>query len=68
MIGITNYKEELSMKTAAFRRRLIRFNTYSPYPNAATGRQMLDRLLNLLLVAACGMGIAAMILFMLVLL
>lgn len=56
------------MKTAAFRRRLIRFNTYSPYPNAATGRQMLDRLLNLLLVAACGMGIAAMILFMLVLL
>ncbi len=55
------------MKTAAFKRRIIRFSTYSPYPNAATGRQMVDRFLNLLLVAASGMAIAALFLFLLVL-
>ena len=56
------------MKTAALKRRYIRFSTYSPYPNAATGRQMLDKILNILLVAASGMSIAALFLFLLVLL
>lgn len=38
-----------------------------PYPNAATGRQILQKLLDAVLVAACGMGIAAMVLLGLVL-
>ncbi len=38
-----------------------------PYPNAATGRQFLQKLLDAVLVAACGMGIAAMVLLGLVL-
>ena len=33
-----------------------------PYPNAATGREVLQKLLDAVLVAACGMGIAAMVL------
>ena len=56
------------MKTAALRRRIVRFNTYIPYPNAATGRQMLQKALDLILMAVSGMGIAAIVLFMLVLL
>ena len=38
-----------------------------PYPNAATGRQILHKLLDNLLIAACGMGIGAMVLLGLVL-
>lgn len=38
-----------------------------PYPNAATGRELLQKLLDAVLVAACGMGIAAMVLLGLVL-
>ena len=38
-----------------------------PYPNAATGRQILQKFLDAVLVAACGMGIAAMVLLGLVL-
>ena len=56
------------MKTAALRRRIVRFNTYIPYPNAATGRQMLQKVLDLILMAVCGAGIAAVLLFILVLL
>ncbi len=67
-MGATKRKEELPTKTAALKRRYIRFSTYSPYPNAATGRQMLDKILNILLVAASGMSIAALFLFLLVLL
>ena len=37
-----------------------------PYPNAATRRQVLHQLLDSALVAASGMGIAAMILLFLV--
>ena len=55
------------MKAAAVKRRIIRFNTYVPYPNAATGRQTLHKILNLLLIGASGMGIAAIVLLMLVL-
>lgn len=38
-----------------------------PYPNAATRRQVLHRLLDLLLSAAIGAGIAAVLLFLLAL-
>ena len=56
------------MKTAALRRRITHFNTYIPYPNAATGRRMLQKVLDIILMAVCGMGIAAIFLFMMVLL
>ena len=56
------------MKTAALKRRIIRFNHYRPYPNAATQRQLLHRFLDLLLMAASGMGMAAMLLLLLTLL
>ena len=38
-----------------------------PYPNAATGREILHKTLDAALVAACGMGVAAMVLLGLVL-
>lgn len=38
-----------------------------PYPNAATRREILQKMLDAVLVAACGMGIAAMVLLGLVL-
>ena len=41
--------------------------TRVPYPNAATPREMLHRLLDTLLMAASGMGIAAMLLLIMAL-
>ena len=38
-----------------------------PYPNAATRREILQKVLDTALVAACGMGIAAMVLLAMVL-
>ena len=38
-----------------------------PYPNAATSRELFQKLLDAALVAASGMGIAAMLLLFLVL-
>lgn len=38
-----------------------------PYPNAATRRENLQKFLDALLIAASGMGIAAMLLLMMVL-
>ena len=38
-----------------------------PYPNAATTREVLHRFLDGVLVAACGMGLAAIVLLGLVL-
>lgn len=38
-----------------------------PYPNAATRRQVFNKILDYVLVAACGMGMAAMLLFLLAL-
>ena len=38
-----------------------------PYPNAATSREILQKVLDATLVAACGMGIAAMVLLGMVL-
>ncbi len=37
-----------------------------PYPNAATRRELLHKLVDLALVAASGMGIAAMLLLLMV--
>ena len=36
-----------------------------PYPNAATRRQIINKILDYTLIWACGMGIAAMLLFLL---
>ncbi len=36
-----------------------------PFPNAATRRQILGKFLDTLLIAACGMGLAAMVVFLL---
>lgn len=38
-----------------------------PYPNAATRKQIMNKVLDLLLMAAIGAGIAAMLLFLLAL-
>ncbi len=38
-----------------------------PYPNAATGREVLHKLLDTALVAASGMGIAAIIMLLAIL-
>lgn len=55
------------MKISALRQQIIRFNHYIPYPNAVTGRQMLHKFLDFLVIAASGMGIAAILSLMLVL-
>ncbi len=39
---------------------------HAPYPNAATNREVLHKVLDLLLVAAIGVGAAAIFLFLLV--
>lgn len=49
------------MKTAA----VYRSAEVVPYPNAANRRQILNKILDYVLVGACGMGIAAMLLFLL---
>ena len=53
------------MKTTAC--KTARMLDRIPYPNAATGREILQKILDSVLVAACGMGIAAMVLLGLVL-
>lgn len=49
------------MKTAA----AYRPAEIIPYPNAITRRQFFNKILDGILVGACGMGIAAMLLFIL---
>lgn len=51
------------MKTTAVYRQ--KFSV--PYPNAATRREVLQKIVDTLLIAASGMGIAVMLLFLLVL-
>lgn len=53
------------MKTAVY--SATRRTTGIPYPNAMTRKEMLHKVLNLLLVAAIGSGCAASLLFLLVL-
>lgn len=55
------------MKTAVTKHCIYRFANYAPYPNAATPRQVVHKILDLLLMAASGMGLAAMLLFLLAL-
>ena len=53
------------MKTTAY--KSYRPTEAIPYPNAATRREVLHKFLDAALVAASGMGIAAMVLLALVL-
>ena len=53
------------MKTAVYK-SYYRPTKPFPYPNAATRRELLHKLLDAALVAASGMGIAAMVLLCLV--
>ncbi len=55
------------MKSSVLRQQLFHFNHYIPYPNASTRRQVLHKILDLMLIAASGVGIAAMVALMLVL-
>ena len=55
------------MKTAAMHRSDLANRPNLPYPNAATKRQIFDRFIDLLLMAALGVGTAACVLFILVL-
>ena len=54
-------KEDNTMKSTTLCKPVL------PYPNAATRRQLLHRLLDLLLSAAIGAGVAAVLLFLLAL-
>lgn len=38
---------------------------YIPYPNAATKKQVVEKILDRVLLSACGMGITAIFLFLL---
>ncbi len=53
------------MKTAVY--KTCRRPVHVPYPNAATRRELLQKALDAALVAASGMGIAAMVLLGMVL-
>ena len=55
------------MKTAIIKRRWSRFVNYAPYPNAATPRQLFHKIIDVLLVAASGAGLAAMVMLLSVL-
>lgn len=55
------------MKTVSAHRSDYANRPNLPYPNAATRRQIIDRFLELLLMAALGIGSAAVILFILAL-
>ncbi|MBQ3252570.1 MAG: hypothetical protein IJB02_04955 [Oscillospiraceae bacterium] len=52
------------MKTATIYRQAPAIRTKLPYPNAATRRQILHQLSDVLLVAAIGMAFAAAVLFL----
>lgn len=52
------------MKTATVYHRMPATRTGLPYPNAATRRQVLNKLVDLLLVGAIGIAFAAIVLFL----
>ncbi len=52
------------MKTTALHRSDYANRPNLPYPNAATRREMFNKFLDLLLVAALGAGTAAILLFL----
>ncbi len=51
------------MKTVTARSTTISNRPHIPYPNAATRREILDRFVELLLMAGLGIGAAAIVLF-----
>ena len=53
------------MKATAIYQKQIVNRPHAPYPNAATYREMLHKLTDILLVAAIGVGAAASLLFLL---
>ena len=64
--GTKQTKEVFPMKTAATKLTCRPIDRI-PYPNAATPRELLRKLVDLALVAASGMGIAAMLLLLMAL-
>lgn len=52
------------MKAATVYRQSHTVRQGLPYPNAATHRQIMNRLMDLLLVGAIGMAFAAIVLFL----
>ena len=52
------------MKTVTAHATVVTKRPNLPYPNAATRREVLHKLVDLALVAASGMGIAAMLLLL----
>lgn len=56
------------MKTATIRRYDFNTRPKIPYPNAATRKEMFHKFLDLLLMGAIGAGLAASLLFLLVVL
>ena len=65
--SIKNTKEETTMKTAVVKRTDFNNMPVIPYPNAATREEMLHKILDLLLVAAIGAGLAACLIFLIAL-
>lgn len=57
-------KEESHMKAATYRNNFWN-QPYVPYPNAATRRQVLDKMIDRLLIAASCIGIVAVVMFLL---
>lgn len=55
------------MKTATLRKHDVNTLPELPYPNAASRRELLHKLLDLLLVGAMGAGAAAILLLVMVL-
>ncbi len=53
------------MKAVTIYQKYIANLPHAPYPNAATYREVLHKVLDLLLVAAIGVGAAAIFLFLL---
>ena len=52
------------MKTATYQSNFWN-QPYVPYPNAATRRQVLDKMIDRLLIAVSSIGIVAVVLFLL---
>lgn len=55
------------MKTSVIYRSELHMRPNIPYPNAASKKELLNKFLDLLLVGAIGSGLAAILLFLLVL-
>lgn len=56
------------MKTATAHRYAFTTNPRIPYPNAASRKELVHKFLDLLLIGAIGAGLAASLLFLLVIL